>query len=120
MREHQWVNHTQPQTLQIAVILLYLNAGLSLILGGFLFFPVLLLDLATIGAGYGIANEKKMAYILGVIVALIPLVPVVYDIAHHGLGFLGGGNILNIMFEVALVALLIHPQSRDYQRIWFK
>jgi hypothetical protein len=24
------------------------------------------------------------------------------------------------MFEVALVALLLHPQSREYQRIWFK
>lgn len=114
------MNTTQPQTLQIAVILLYLNAGLSLILGGFLFFPLLILDVVTILAGYGIANERKWAYVLGVIVALIPLVPVVYDIIHHGLGLLGGGNILNIMFEVALVALLVHPQSRDYQRIWFK
>jgi hypothetical protein len=24
------------------------------------------------------------------------------------------------MFTVALLALLLHPQSRDYQRIWFK
>ncbi|MGH9301765.1 MAG: hypothetical protein ACRD0I_06660 [Acidimicrobiales bacterium] len=118
--ERRWLNQSQPQTLQIAVILLYLNAGLSLILGGFLFVPLLLLNLATIAAGYGIANEKKWAYILGLIVALIPLVPVVYDLFSGGLGLLGGNSILNIMFEVALVALLIHPQSRDYQRIWFK
>jgi len=31
-----------------------------------------------------------------------------------------GYSIINLMFEVALVALLLHPQSRDYQRIWFK
>jgi hypothetical protein len=24
------------------------------------------------------------------------------------------------MFEIALVALLLHTQSREYQRIWFK
>jgi hypothetical protein len=27
---------------------------------------------------------------------------------------------INLMFEVAMVALLLHPQSREYQRIWFK
>ena len=30
------------------------------------------------------------------------------------------GNIIGLMFDIALVALLVHPQSRDYQRIWFK
>ena len=29
-------------------------------------------------------------------------------------------KIVNLMFGVALVALLLHPQSREYQRIWFK
>jgi hypothetical protein len=29
-------------------------------------------------------------------------------------------NIITLMFEVALIALLLHPQSREYQRIWFK
>ena len=28
--------------------------------------------------------------------------------------------IINLMFDGALVALLLHPMSRDYQRIWFK
>jgi len=29
-------------------------------------------------------------------------------------------GLITLMFEVALVCLLLHPQSRDYQRIWFK
>ena len=29
-------------------------------------------------------------------------------------------QIIDLMFEVALVCLLLHPQSREYQRIWFK
>jgi hypothetical protein len=28
--------------------------------------------------------------------------------------------ILTLLFDGALVALLVHPESRDYQRIWFK
>ena len=38
-----------------------------------------------------------------------------------GLHFLGNVFVLvGFMFDVALVALLLHPMSRDYQRIWFK
>ncbi len=29
-------------------------------------------------------------------------------------------NIISLMFEIALVCLLLHRQSREYQRIWFK
>ena len=29
-------------------------------------------------------------------------------------------GIVELMFEVALVLLLLHPQSREYERIWFK
>ena len=35
----------------------------------------------------------------------------------------GGANIflfINILFAAALLALLLHPLSRSYQRIWFK
>jgi hypothetical protein len=28
--------------------------------------------------------------------------------------------IISLGFDVALVALLVHPMSREYQRIWFK
>jgi hypothetical protein len=43
---------------------------------------------------------------------------------HRGLlGNLGfvflGGNIINAIFEYALIALLLHPQSREHQKIWF-
>ena len=27
---------------------------------------------------------------------------------------------ISFVFDVALVLLLVHPMSRDYQRIWFK
>jgi hypothetical protein len=28
--------------------------------------------------------------------------------------------LLDFMFDIALLALLAHPMSRDYQKIWFR
>ena len=113
----RWVNNTQPQTLQIAVILLYVNA-VFLALFGYLgaVFPLgLILIVGQATGAYGIANEHKWGYVLGVSMAALPLVLI---FATGGLIF--GGFLLGIMLQVALLALLLHPLSRQYQRIWFK
>jgi hypothetical protein len=115
MEQRRWVNQTQPQTLQIAVFLLYFNGIITLIFGG-LFVPLgALIIIGSVAAGYGIANERKWGYILGVAMALLPFALVIATRSSP----LSGG-LLNLLFEVALAALLLHPQSRDYQRIWFK
>ncbi|MGH9205909.1 MAG: hypothetical protein ACRD1G_05035, partial [Acidimicrobiales bacterium] len=62
----------------------------------------------------------KWGYVLAVVVAIIPLALLAYLLVHYGLGTALSIGILNLLFEIALVALLLHPQSRDYQRIWFK
>ena len=112
----QWTNPSQPQTLQIAVFLLYINAFFIVIQGG-VFNPFgLLLVIGGVAAGVGIAQDKRWAYGLGLAMAFLPFV---LRIAFAGIGGLLGGNLINLMFEIALVALLLHPQSRDYQRIWF-
>ena len=115
MESRRWVNPTQPQTLQIAVFLLYLNGIFSLLFGGLFNTWGLLIIVGSVAAGYGIANERKWGYILGVAMALLPFVLVIVTKSSP----LSGG-LLNLLFEVALVALLLHPQSRDYQRIWFR
>jgi hypothetical protein len=118
MEQRRWVNQTQPQTLQIAVFLLYLTAVFDFIdLLRIHAFPVPFVAgiVGSVAAGYGIANERKWGYILGVAMALWPFALRVY----YG-GSLFGADIITLLFEVALVALLLHPQSRDYQRIWFK
>ena len=114
MEARRWTNPSQPQTLQIAVFLLYINAAFAL-LAGALTAPLGILFVAGgIGAGFGIANERRWGYGLGLVIALLPFV---IRIAYGGGVF--GTDVINLMFEVALVALLLHPQSRDYQRIWF-
>ena len=45
---------------------------------------------------------------------------VVMLLAVFGSSVLTSTAIINLMFDGALVALLLHPMSREYQRIWFK
>ena len=114
MNEHRFLNQSQPQTLFIATLLLYVNAFFALIT----LVPLLVLvAVAMAGAGYGIANEKKWGYGLGVGVAILR---VAFLIALYRIDVLEFPIILSLMFDGALVALLLHPMSRDYQRIWFK
>lgn len=115
----RWFNQSQPQTLQIAVWLLYFNAFWALF--GLLISasPLNLLFLAgNVAAGYGISSEKKWGYGLGVAMAFLPFV-LRFALGGFGAAF-NTANIIGLMFEIALVALLLHPQSRDYQRIWFR
>src|SRR5206468_3463149 len=102
---------------QIAVFLLYAQAVLLLLFGAFLSPVGLALIAGGIGAGYGIANEHKWGYGLALLVAFFPFI---WRIVYDGLNQVFSGDIVNLMFEVALVVLLLHPQSREYERIWFK
>jgi hypothetical protein len=108
METRRWTNPSQPQTLQIAVFLFYINAFFGVIYR-MVFNPLgLVWVVGCVAVGFGIANERRWGYLVGLVVAAAGLL----------LGFTGTG-IIGIMFGIALVALLLHPQSRDYQRIWF-
>ncbi len=114
MESRRWTNPGQPQTLQIAVFLLYINAAFSVVqmLRVGLFLPILAAAAGSVAGGYGTANEKKWGYALAVAASVFQLL--------LGLSYFGLANLIGLMFDIALVALLLHPQSRDYQRIWFK
>ena len=100
--------------MQIAVFLLYINAVFALLVGVQGAQLAILYAAGGVAAGFGIANEKRWGYGLGLLIALLPFIVRI----AYGAGVFGT-DVINLMFEVALVALLLHPQSRDYQRIWF-
>ena len=115
-RPQRYFDPSQPQTLQIAVFLLYFDAAL-IVLGGGAFSGIgLVLMAAYAGSAYGIANGKKIGYQVGVGVAVFALAaPFIYNSMDVVVRF----ATIELMFAIALVALLLHPQSRQYARIWF-
>ena len=114
---HRFFDPSQPQTLQIATFLLYFDAAILVLTGGFvseLGFP---LAAGSAGGAYGMANSKKWGYGLSVAVAILGLVlPFVFGVS---LASMIRYNTVQLMLGVALMALLVHPQSREHQRIWF-
>jgi hypothetical protein len=116
MPERRWTNSSQPQTLQGAVLFSYLNAALALLFTLILGLqPYLIVFVLLAVAAYGIANERRVAYWGGVVLACLYLLTELVTIVTGG----GFGGILNLLFAGVLVALLLHPESRNYQRAWF-
>jgi hypothetical protein len=114
VNERKFVNQFQPQTLVIATVLLYINAVFDFIT----FWPLLMLAGVLMAAGgYGIANEKRWGYSLALTVSVLRVVLLLVFARSDVLKF---PLILTLMFDVALVALLVHQESREYQRSWFK
>jgi hypothetical protein len=125
MERRQWINQGQPQTLVIACFLLYLNAvfGLLNLLGsgaairasgiGLVYYGVTIAG--GVASGYGIANERKWGYLLGLGTAFFP-----FALSFYLVGNPFAANPINLIFEIVLVALLLHTQTREYQKVWFK
>lgn len=117
METRRWINHSLPQTLGNAVLLLYISAAFDAVLGGYLFSLIGIVIVAgKAAAGFGIANEKKWGYNLGLAMAFLPFVLRFLD---GGLDAVLGVGIISLMFEILLVALLLHRDSKEHQRIWF-
>ena len=115
----RWTNPTQPQTLQSSVILLYISAAFQIVFSGGAGLAVLIGG-ARIAAGWGVANERRWGYQLAVTAAVLPFVLL---FASNTLGDILDNLLLLLLvmaFDIVLVALLLHPQSRSYQKIWFR
>ena len=139
----KWLDRLQPQTLQIATFLLYIN-------GFFAFVSVLdrqdylgyvrdrwtvgiLVGVAVVAAyvagGFLMANDRKVGYWVSLAAAFSPFVIRYWALTDFENTFganigvwdkVSGGNTLSFIFEVALCALLLHPQSREHQKLWFR
>ncbi len=128
MSERRWFNPNVPQTLYIAQFLLYFDAFwmlLGVFTGGGLGLLGLLALAAYVYGAYGIANEKKLGYQVAVVASFIPLALRFLQFATGVIGadlsyVLFSTSVLNVLFEYALIGLLLHPMSREHQKIWFR
>lgn len=143
-RSHQpldikkWFDRMQPQTLQIATWLLYLNGFFALIgfmdnrdwigyaraskgLLGTLVGVVVVL--AFLGGGYLMANDRRIGYRLALVAAFSPFALRIWILwSMPGTSFtdrITGGDTIGFIFEAALCALLLHKHSREHQRVWY-
>ncbi|MCI2975857.1 MAG: hypothetical protein MP439_07245 [Ferrimicrobium sp.] len=123
MRELKLFDRTQPQTLQIGVLLLYLNAALAilgLLFGGGLSLPFLLIDIVLpLGGAYGVANARKYGYYAALLATGLPLLLLIYLGLTVGLSALFGAELLNVILVIVMFALFVHPHSRMYAKTWF-
>jgi hypothetical protein len=122
VNEYRWFNPSQPQTLQTGVLLAYLSAAFGLLFGvaasGGSPILALFIIVGLAAGGFGIANEKRWGYLLAVTAAGLH---VLMYLVLFGSEIISNVSLLvSFVFDVALVLLLVHPMSRDYQRIWFK
>ena len=145
----KWFDRMQPQTLQIATWLLYFDGFFALVslidksgYIGYLRYQypfgsllgVISVALYVLG-GWLMANDLKIGYKLSVLAAASPFVlrflavrslarnfetqsPI--GITDYLTGRIFGGSIISSAFDIAVLALLLHKQSREHQRIWYR
>jgi len=123
MEPRVWVNRHQPQTLYIAQLLMYFQGGLGLLFAligarGLTVYS-LVIAMGKLAAAFGIANEMRWAYKLGVVIAALPILVLLLLAVTDDVRWLWGDP-LGLLFDIALLALLLHSHSRSYQRYWPK
>lgn len=121
MSRFRWTNPALPQTLQIAVIFLYISAFFGVLnglinLGTRLGLVVLLGGLIALAAAAGMVRERRNGYRLAVAYALWDVLATLWSV---GDGF-SGWHLIGLLVDLAVVGLLLHPMSRGYYRTWFR
>jgi hypothetical protein len=133
----KWFDRMQPQTLQIATWLLYINGLFAL--GGFLggndWIGVARTDKGLLGVAVGLlviasyvlggflmANDRRLGYRFALIGAMSPFALRIWILWEYDFGWfdmITGRNFVGFLFDVALCGLLLHTQSREHQRVWY-
>jgi hypothetical protein len=128
-----WINNRQPQTLYISQIMLYIRGAMGVLFGplgaigsvtlfGSGVLATIWILVSTIGAlaaAFGIANSFKWGYRLGVAAALAPFVLRIAVLLEDGLLDALAHDPLSLIFDVAILAALLHKLSAQHQRIYF-
>ena len=65
--------------------------------------------------GLLMANERKIGYKLAVVAAFTPFISNLN--VYRSLFAI---SFLTAIFDIALIALLLHTQSRAHQKVWFR
>lgn len=135
----KWFDRMHPQTLSIATFLLYIDGVFALLrfldrndiegymrMNGGLYALVTFVFIVCYPLGaFLMANGKLFGWYLAIAASFSPFV--IRALFKVGLAdlypwrdVLTGNSLVNLMFEVALCALLLHPMSQSYVRRWLR
>lgn len=134
----RWFDRLQPQTLQIATWLLYINGAFLILafldssndIGLVRETSSIGLVLALVAAaihplgGFLMANGKRLGYWVAVLASFAPFILRLYiDLQpeytiDNKIDIVLGGDIISGAFDIALVALMLHPMSRRFSTTW--
>ncbi len=135
----KWFDRMQPQTVSIATILLYIDGVFALLrfldrtdvegymrvygglhaviaFGFILCFPL---------GGFLMANGKLLGWYVSLLAAFSPFIlRAIYKLSLADFwgwrDVIVGSSYVNLMFEIALCALLLHSMSQDYVKRWLR
>ncbi|MFM2046207.1 MAG: hypothetical protein RL383_284 [Actinomycetota bacterium] len=135
----RWFDRMLPQTLQIALWLLYIDGvfallgyldgardifGWSRLLGGAGGIVAPLAVAAHPLAGVLLANGRRLGWQLGLFAASSPFIlRALISLRTNGLGLtwiVTQDDLIGFVFEAALVVLLLHPMSRSHASRWLR
>jgi hypothetical protein len=114
MAPQQFMNHSFPQPLQLAIWCSYINGFFSLLSPGrgIVGFLGLVAIAGAVGA-WVMVNGKKWGFVVCLIAGFASFLVSLLGFFAYGLG---AG--LNLLFSGALLAGLLHPLSRKCVKIW--
>ena len=133
----RWFDRMAPQTLQLGILLGYLDGAFAILeiadssgplawvryripLG---LLVAALLPLGHIAGGLLMANERRIGWRIAVGASIAPFIVNFLAYGDVGAGLqrqLFGPSLVSFAFDAALVALLLHPQSRSHQKMWYR
>lgn len=135
----KWFDRMQPQTLSIATILLYIDGVFAFLrfldrndvegylraAGGMYALITIACIIAFPSAGFFMANGKLLGWYFAVLAAFSPFVLRMlfkFELAPFisWRDVIVGSSYVGLMFEAALVALVLHPMSRNYAKSWLR
>ena len=127
-----------PQTLAIAMFLLYIDGAFAVValldqsgeigflrlLGGLNLLFALCMVVAYIGGAFLMSNGKRLEWIISVAASFSPFIARQLITLSTNYGdttwVLTGGDTIGFLFDAALVALLLHSMTQQYVKRWLR
>ena len=130
MESRRVTNPALPRGLYVAQLLLYVWAVYAIVWSGIWAWAgedrggalalAFMFGFARALAAYGVSNEGKWGYWLGLIVCGVTIIPTVNDVVHQPSLLLHPDVLVLFVLPFAVFFHLLEPSSRDYARTWFR